>query len=185
MKRIFTIMTAMLFAVTMFAQTDNGERKLSREEQKALQAQIDSIQFADAAKAINDTAFTLEADRVVFRNGYRAYVLSRTNFVNVKDGQAVVQVAFNIPAAGPNGMGGVTVQGMISGYKVERTKRGDLYVTFNVLGSAISAQVFVTVYKGSSQASVDISPNFNSRRLTLEGHLLPLDQSFVIQGRTL
>lgn len=35
------------------------------------------------------------------------------------------------------------------------------------------------------EASVEILPNFNSRRLTLNGVILPLHKSTVFQGRTL
>ena len=38
--------------------------------------------------------------------------------------------------------------------------------------------------KGSNQASVEIFPNFNSNRLTLNGVLLPLHKSTVFKGRS-
>lgn len=52
-----------------------------------------------------------------------AYVNSNTNFVSVKGDKAVVQVAFNIPVGGPNGIGGVTVDGSVSDYEVKTDKR--------------------------------------------------------------
>ena len=81
------------------------EVELTKEEKKALQEKIDSIQHAEAVEAINAKKFTLEADQVVFKYGQTAYVTSNTNFVSVDGEDAVVQVAFNIPAAGPNGLG--------------------------------------------------------------------------------
>ena len=41
----------------------------------------------------------------------------------VDDDRASVQVAFNIPASGPNGLGGVTVDGNVSGYKIKTDKK--------------------------------------------------------------
>ena len=61
----------------------------------------------------------MEADHVVFKYGNMAYVNSNTNFVSVKGDKAVVQVAFNIPVSGPNGIGGVTVDGSVSDYEVK------------------------------------------------------------------
>lgn len=187
MRKIVTAITALLMmtALTAVAQTEAQERQLSKQERKAMQQKIDSLQYVNAMAAVSDTSFVLEADRVVFKYGYQAYVQTRTNFVMVHDGRATVQVSFNVPMAGPNGMGGVTVQGLISDYRLKTDKSGNTYLTFNVMGSAISAQVYVTLYKGNSEASVDIMPNFNSNRVTLKGKILPFDDSFVIQGRTL
>lgn len=162
-----------------------ARQKALKKEQQALQDRIDSAYWAESLAAINDTTFTLEADKVVFKYGQIAYVNSNTNFVSVNKNDAVVQVAFNVPFSGPNGIGGVTVQGSVSGYKVTTDKKGTTTVTMNVMGLGISAQIWITMYKGSHEASVDILPNFNSRRITLNGVLLPLEKSNVYQGRTL
>ena len=202
MKRlIVTMAMAVMAAMSMSAQDDvysthtteqqpslttaQQERKLSKQERKRLQEQIDSVQYEQAMQAIRDTTFTLEADRVVFKYGQRAYVSSTTNFVALDKGRATVQVAFNIPVAGPNGMGGVTVEGTTSRYTVEADKKGNTYVSFYVQGVAISAQVTVFMFKNSNEASVTINPNFNSNNITLEGKLLPTAQSFVVRGRTI
>lgn len=187
MKKILTVLVALLTmsVLSATAQTAGQKRQLTKQERKAIQQQIDSLQHENAVEAVKDTSFVLEADRVVFKYGYQAYVQTRTNFVMIHNGRATVQVAFNVPMAGPNGMGGVTVEGLISDYKVKTSKNGDEYITFNVMGTAISAQVYITLYDGNSEASVDIMPNFNSNRITLRGKILPYDESFVIQGRTI
>lgn len=113
-----------------------------------------------------------------------AYVNSNTNFVSVDGEKAVVQVAFNIPVSGPNGLGGVTVDGSVSSYEVKEDKKGNLRLTMNVMGAGISARVEIGMMKGSNQASVEIFPNFNSNRLTLNGVLLPLHKSTVFKGRS-
>ena len=38
----------------------------------------------------------------------------------------VVQVAFNVPFSGPNGLGGITVDGNASNYKVKTDKKGNI-----------------------------------------------------------
>ena len=198
-KILSTFFIAFMSAVSLNAQDNvNGkeqfnvqkqqleqQQKLTREEQKRLQQQIDSIQYEQAVQAMRDSTFTLEANRVVFKYGQRAYVNSHTNFVAVNKGKATVQLAFNIPVAGPNGMGGVTVEGSVGKYELVFDKKGNPTLSFFVQGIAISAQVYINMWKGASEASVTVSPNFNSNRITLEGVLLPTDQSFVIQGSTL
>ena len=157
-----------------------------KEEQRELQQSIDSVQWAEALQAVRDTAFTLEADQVIFKYGQRAYVSSTTNFVAVDRGNATVQVAFNVPVAGPNGMGGITLDGRISDYKVTMDRKGNMAtISFNVMGVGISSQLYINMFRGSNRAQVDVMPNFNSRRISLSGRILPRDRSFVVKGNAL
>ena len=174
----------MLLSGTSTVQAQNAEQELTREEKKALQAKLDSLLFEEAKQAMNEKRFTLEADQVIFKYGQIAYVNSNTNFVSVNGDDAVVQVAFNIPVSGPNGLGGVTVDGKVSSYKLEEDKRGNLHLSMNVMGAGISAKVDIDIMKGSNNASLSILPNFNSNRLSLKGVLLPLHKSSVFKGRS-
>lgn len=195
---IFSLASGMAFAQTddVYQNEDNmgneqllnslkARKKALKKEQQALQDRIDSAYWAEAIEAINDSTFTLEADKVIFKYGQIAYVNSNTNFVSVNKKDAVVQVAFNVPFPGPNGIGGVTVQGSVSGYKVTTDKKGTTRMTMNVMGVGISARIWITMYKGTHEANVEILPNFNSNRITLNGVLLPREKSNVYQGRTL
>lgn len=190
MKKIVSFVVLALWVALGYihAQDQQDQKKLlreqRREERRAQEERQDSLQFSQAFQAINNKAFTLEANQVVFKYGQTAFVSSNTNFVSVNDDQAVVQIAFNIPAAGPNGLGGITVQGSVSGYQVTTDKSGNVYVAMNVIGAAISAAVNITLYSGSNQASVTVNPNFNSNQLTLNGQLVPSSQSTVFQGST-
>lgn len=186
MKSLTIMMTLFLLMLAGGATAQEDEsRKLTRKEKKALQERIDSLQFAEAEQALNERAFTLEADRVVFKYGQMAYVTSNTNFVSVCDDQAVVQVAFNIPISGLNGLGGVTVEGTFSKYDLKKDKKGNISLSMNVVGVGISARVEITLFEGSNEATVNIMPDFHSNRLTLKGIILPLDKSNVFKGRSL
>ena len=185
MKNIALFMTMFLLMLAGSATAQEETRELTKAERKALQARIDSLQYAEAEKALNDRAFTLEADQVIFKYGQTAYVTSNTNFVSVKDNQAIVQVAFNIPVSGPNGLGGVTVEGRFSEYDLKKDKKGNVSLSINVTGTGISARADITLYNGSNKATVTITPNFNSNRITLNGVIFPLDKSNVFKGRSL
>lgn len=178
------MMAALLFSATAMAQEANSKTQ-TREEKKAEQEALDQMLFEEAKQAINDKQFILEADQVMFKYGTTAYVTSNTNFVAVKGDEAVVQVAFNIPVSGPNGLGGVTVTGSVSNYKVKEDKKGNLSVSMNVMGTGISAMVTIQLPNGTNRATVDISPNFNSNRFTLTGSLLPADKANVFKGWSL
>ena len=183
MKKMVSILICAL--ALMVGHIQAQEVELTKEEKKALQEKIDSIHHAEAMEAVNARKFTLEADQVVFKYGQTAYVTSNTNFVSVDGENAVVQVAFNVPVSGPNGLGGVTVDGSVSSYEVEKDKRGNLLLTMNVMGTGISARVDITLYKGSNEASVTITPNFNSNRMTLSGQIVPIEKSKVFKGRSI
>lgn len=183
MKKMVSILICAL--ALMVGHIQAQEVELTKEEKKALQEKIDSIQHAEAVEAINAKKFTLEADQVVFKYGQTAYVTSNTNFVSVDGEDAVVQVAFNIPSAGPNGLGGVTVNGKVSSYEMRTDKKGTLYLSMNVMGVGISARLDISMPKGTNNATVTITPNFNSNRLTLNGVILPAFKSSVFKGRSI
>lgn len=185
MKKFVLLMIVALTTMVGHIQGQNTERELSREEKKALQERLDSLLAVEAVQAVNDRAFTLEADQVVFKYGNMAYVNSNTNFVSVNGNDAVVQVAFNIPVSGPNGIGGVTVDGTVSDYEMKTDKKGNISISMNVMGTGISARVFISLPKGTNKATVEINPNFNSNRMTLNGVIVPVQKSSVYKGRSL
>lgn len=158
---------------------------LTGAEKKPIQERLDSLMYVKAEKAISKKDFTLEADKVVFKYGQTAFVNTNTNFVSVKGDKSVVQVALNIPVSGPNGLGGITLDGNVSNYEVQKDKKGNIHVSMNVMGTGISAMIDIDLYKGSNKASVTISPNFNSNRMTLSGVIVPSSSSRVFKGRSI
>ena len=126
----------------------------------------------------------MEADQVMFRNGQTAFVNSNTNFVLVNQGRGTVQKTINTVYPGPNGIGGVTVDGTVSDIQMTTDKRGNVNCNFSIQGIGISAQIFLTLTNGGNNASVTISPYFISITMTLSGSLLPLNQSNNKKGRS-
>ena len=195
MKKVLFLTTLLLlgFAVSTWAQTSKEARaarrealKKEREARRALEAQQDSIAYFKAVEALKAGSFVLEADNVTFPNGITRYVSSNTNYVQADNGEGIVQTAFTNFAynPGPNGLGGVTVQGNISGLSMKEDKDGNYFYNYTIQGMAISATVFITLTGGTNQASVQISPNFNNNNMTMTGRLLPLSESEVFQGTT-
>lgn len=178
MNRVLVLAIVLMGTIAAHAQTD---RAAQRKEQKRLEAIQDSIDHINALYALENQDFVLQADQLVFKRGRSAFVSSTTNFVSLTDGKAVVQVA-SYRGGGPNGVGGVTVEGRASGIKLTKDKRGNAYFTMNVSGVGISASVRISLYKNSDDASVDISPNFHSNRITLKGRLVPYGEAGVHKG---
>lgn len=191
MKKIIVLTLWLLVGVFVAAQaqqtsssSSKEERKAQREAEKARIKAEEERAYAIAVQAINNKQFVLEVDQIGFKRGRNAFVTSNTNFVMLNDKRASVQIAFNTPNPGPNGIGGITVDGNTNELKVSTDKRGNVNCSFSVQGTGISAQVFITLTHGGNKASARVSPNFNSNTLELRGTLIPLEESNVFKGRS-
>ena len=135
MKKFIALAAVVLVSMattTMYAQESRAEKRADRKAQrdaerarlKAEEQAQDAISYDDAMAALKAHQFVMEADQVMFRNGQTAFVNSNTNFVLVNQGRGTVQVAFNTVYPGPNGIGGVTVDGTVSDIQMTTDKRG-------------------------------------------------------------
>ena len=140
---------------------------------------------AQARVALRNQDFVLEADNVQFRNGNTVFVNSSTNFISVKGNRAVVQISPSNYYSGPNGLGGVTVDGYVSELQVKTDSKGRITYSMNVTGIGINAQVEIYMYPNSSQATATVYPNFNSNTVWLQGTIVPYENSNVIEGNSL
>lgn len=193
-KIILSIVSVLLLGISpLMAQddqtTDKARRKAEKErlkaERKAETEARNSLLFERAEQALRDGQFVLEAERIEFKRGNYVYVTSYTNFVSLENGRAIVQLAFNIPSPGFNGMGGITVDGQASSITMKTDKNGNILYEMHVQGVAISARVYFRLVKGTNKCVATISPNFNSDRISFVGYLYPASDSFVIRGWTI
>ena len=209
MKRILTTFMVLAAGLTMLApainaQSNNGNARAAQrqknvetwkqdmanfrekiQEDHQMNELADSIASIQAIAAIRNKDFVLEADNVTFRNGNTVLVNSTTNFISVKGNKAVVQISPSNYASGPNGVGGVTVQGAISGYEIRTDEKGRIYLSMNVNGIGISAQIELFITPGSNYAQATVYPNFNSNTVWVDGTIVPYDSSDVFEGTSL
>ena len=190
MKKIVLLLAVLLFgAGSMMAQQDKSAEKAAKQAEKeakkaekaakkaAEEAEANAL-FEQAVQALKNKDFVLEADRIEFKRGSFVYVTPNTNFVSVKGEKATIQLAFNTPAAGPNGIGGITVDGTTD-------KKGNVMYEMNVQGVAVSARVTFRMAKGTNKCTATVSPNFNSNRISFTGNLYPSSESNVFKGRSI
>ena len=180
MKTLAAIVSAVAMLLATACSTLTPEQKAAK---KAEEARTDSISFANAARAIASGDFVLEGSYLAGRTGQRIYVNSSTNFISVSGGQAVLQVS---PAngGGPNGVGGISLTGQVSDVTIKNLNNGGLQYQANVNGTALSAQIILTLTPSSDHASATVTPNFNSMSVTLEGKVVPTEASNIFLGRT-
>ena len=79
----------------------------------------------------------------------------------------------------------MTVQGQISGYQIQTDRKGRVYLSYNVNGIGISAQIEISIMPGSSRAQATVYPNFNSNTVWLDGTVVPYENSNVFEGSSL
>ena len=197
MRHVFILLALLLISATAGAQTErriytsselksmqihSEKSELTKEQKKQIEAIQDSIHYAQAIQSLETLEFVMEADQLVFKRGHTAFVTSNTNFISLSDDRAVVQIApFN--GGGPNGIGGITLEGKASNIRIKTDKKGNTYFSMNVMGTGLSATIDIQLYRGSNKASVTVTPNFHSNRVTLNGVLLPTKYSGIYKGR--
>ena len=166
-------------------KNDMKEFQQRSEPERNAAAAVDTLLWQQAGTAIGKNSFVIEADAVTFRNGSRVYVNSTTNFISVNGDRGVVQISPSTFFSGPNGVGGITVDGTVSGLDVGVDKKGVTHVHMSITGIGISAQIDISLYPGSSDAYAVVSPNFNSQTIRLEGKIVPYEQSRTYEGMSL
>lgn len=197
MKRIYYLF-AMLSAFTLGsfaaqAQNTNGEQPMTAKEAKKAEraarrkmvAEQNEQQFQAALQALKDQSFVVEVDQLIFPRGMTKFVPSMTNFVSMNDGTAVIQITTSNFNPGPNGIGGITVDGTPSNITISTDKRGVVYYNFVDQGIAVSATVNIQMIPGSNRATVTIYPNFSSNVLTMTGTIVPYEDSTIYKGMSI
>ncbi|MBO5819047.1 MAG: DUF4251 domain-containing protein [Bacteroidales bacterium] len=192
MKKILLLASAacLLFSTWTFAQSSRSEReqqwRAQREQRRsanlALEQQQDSIAFVQAVKALKEGSWVLEANNVNFYNGITRFVTPSTNYISYDDDEGIIQTAFSNFIYSPNGLGGVTLRGNVSGIRMSTDRDGNVYYSYVIQGSTISATVSLTLTTGTNQASANINPNFSGQTMTFDGYLVPYDQASIFQG---
>ena len=164
---------------------DMAEFRARSESDRQLNALADSLAYVQSKAALKNQDFVLEATSVTFKNGTTAFVNSSTNFISLKGNKAVVQISPSSFASGPNGVGGVTVEGNVTDLQIRTDKKGRTTLSMNVMGIGINAQVEVYMYPGTNRANATVYPNFNSNTVWLQGNIVPYENSNVFEGNSL
>jgi hypothetical protein len=160
------------------------QKSLAREERKAIKASEDEKKKILAKWMIDNQKFVMEADYVSDSRGNRKPVLSTLNFISIDSAKAVIQLSI-VSGPGYNGVGGITVEGMITKYKVDTniTKSGTSYNISVILQSTTgNYDIFFSI---SSTGFADAMISGTTRgSLRYTGTLVPIDVSRVYKGST-
>lgn len=178
MKFTLLLLVALSLATSSI---DAQTRKERKEQRRAEQDSIDQVNYTQAMFAISDTLLILEADRAYDQKGNMVMVDDGVNFVKIEKKKGVVQLAFPF-LIGPNGVGGITLDGKVSDYIVTETKNGDINITCYTFGPSLNADIRITLRKGSNQAEASVSSSTMGHRVNFSGVIKHTNQSNHFEG---
>jgi hypothetical protein len=193
MKTQILIFGMLFISLAGFSQEQTDQQTMTKKEQKQL-----AKEFRDAARKaeeekdmrvtdsiLNQRKFVLEADYISGRTGERYPVLSHLNFIKVDSSDAVLQLG-SATGIGYNGVGGITVEGNITKYELNKKegKRGTSYnVTLYIMSNLGIYDVQMWI---SANGQADATVRGTTRgELTYSGHLVPINESRVYKARSI
>ena len=159
-----------------------GSKKSSKKEQRAIE---NEIAFQSALGLVKSRHFVMEATKLSMPDGSSLAVFSDVNYVMMKGDRAVVQSTPGI-SGGPNGMGGITLEGMVVDLRETVDKRGNLSLKFTVMSTGGSAEVELKLLTGGNSANATITPKMRtSNRVIMFGRIIDPEKSKVFKGFSL
>ena len=132
---------------------------------------------------IQNHRFILEADYISGNTGRRYIVNSKLNFIMCDSTDAVIQLGSST-GMGYNGVGGITIDGRVTSYKLEEKQNKKGLTNYSItLYIASSLGVFDIQMWVSPSGSADATVRGNfAGAVTYSGKLVPLGQSRVYKG---
>lgn len=176
-----------LFLVLVFSwislNSNSQNVKLSRQEQKEVRKAQMAANFYILDSLLNSRSFVLEADFLQNEYGERVNVVSTLNFIKVDKSKGILQTGSNYSnSMGYNGVGGVTAEGNVGAWKIDKdTKKLNYRLRFNLLTNLGTYDIFMTV--SSDNHAIATITGLGPGKLTWEGHLETIDNSRVFKGQ--
>lgn len=190
MKKYIILSIFCLAAIRGYSQTeqqlDNKTSQKLTKEQKAEQKRIELEAMAELVdQMIRTQRFVLEADYLSNQTGRRVFVSSTLNFIIIDSSEITIQIASPFGYGGPNGMGGITTDGTISSFKVEKVGKTK---------SSYAIRLFAMTPTGQYDIFMNVSPDAGANatisgstygRLNYHGRLVPINKSRLFKGQSL
>ena len=168
---------------TTYGQTAKQQARAQAREAKRIAAQeANQEAFQKADSAIINKNWVLTANTVYDSNGNSYVVSGMTNFIQFDGNKVYLQLAFNDIVSGPNGLGGITLEGRPSNMQKTTTKNGGIIYDFDVDGLTLNADVQITINAGNNYAMGTVSPAFSPNNLTFSGYLVPTAESGIYRS---
>ena len=161
------------FSYSQDAKTDKQSKKEAKNAQRL-------AEFQSLDTLLNFRTYVLEASYLKNKYGTMIPVTSNLNFIRVAGPKGVLQTGSDT-RIGSNNVGGVTAEGTINSYRIDKDpKRLTFTVTFYLLTNLGTFDIMMNV-SADNNATATITGS-TSGRLTWSGRLVPLHKSRVFKG---
>lgn len=187
-KKLVLFVMVMIFSFgTIVAQTDNPDNaKMTKEERMAAKkAKKEEAKrqreenFERFKKYAEDSLWIVEAHTLYNKYNESYPIDPSINFVSMDGKEITVQLSFN-NLIGWNGIGGVTLEGKITSYKVSDTNK-NVVIKCSALGSAMGPVDLLASVNPDGYGRITISGNWGNR-ITFAGYYKPLEEARVYKG---
>ncbi len=150
-----------------------------KDTKKAVKAEIGTARFQKAARAMRDGYFVLMASSVSHSpsGAINPSADEQSNFLLVQGNQGIFQTASRGINPGLNNLGGFTFSGRVGTPRFSSNKKGDLFMTYTLVGSDVNCDVYITLFHGSGEATATVTPALGHGSFTLRGKLRPYNAS--------
>jgi len=190
MKKIVLITAACLIMHAIWAQEESPvdmetSKNLTKEERKQQRLAEEAAYARMVEWMVYNRQFVLEANYLSNTPYNKTIVDSRLNFIKVDSAQITIQLASSTGVGGLNGMGGLTTDGNISIYNLNRTGKKKDFFTLRISSmTSISAfDIFFTIYP-SGNANATIS-GYSGTKLHYEGKIVPVNRARIYKAMSL
>ena len=185
MKRILCLVLFLAIIAGGYTQETKTAKELRKEasakkkEKKEAEAQK---LYLEVGRLLESRQFTLQAHFLKNRQGTRISVNPVLNFIQVDSCCAFLQIG-SPQVVGHNAAGGISAEGMISKWKLDKNEKRKTYDIFmSVLLNFGTVDIFMSVNMNSF-ATATVS-GLSSAQLTYDGDLLPTKYSDAHKGWT-
>ena len=184
MKKLALVIVAFALSFHLFAQEISKEewRNMSKQERKEHKLQLATTQQLQIMQLLTSRAWVLEAYQIQDKYGESAMIEPSLNFVGVAGENATAQLGSS-GDIGWNGVGGITIEGNVRGYKLKEGKPGTgAYLQIEISGASSGHVSIAIQISADGTASATLSDNFGDR-LTYRGRIVSLAESIVYKGQ--
>jgi hypothetical protein len=190
MKKLVFIVSALMMPIFIYSQPDqelsdkNTQKEINKEKRKAEKKAVEDSIKQVVTYMVENRRFVLEADYIAGKSGRRILVSSNLNFIMVDSAKAVIQLGSN-NRIGSNGIGGITVDGTISRYELNKNenKKGISYTVTLFVNSTLGVYDIVLWIAQNGYTSATIR-GITSGQLSYSGNLMPIELSRVYKGHS-
>lgn len=180
MKKLIILIIAVFLISPTFAQVNKkAQKNVRKAEKKEQKMREDAEQAALIQTSIHARKFVLEGQFLSNKYGERVVVDPILNFVWIDGEKGAFQLG-NDQTIGFNGVGGVTIEGNISAFKVDISKKGVYNIKFRV-SSAIGTMFITMDVSPLGNANATISGS-TSGKLKYSGKIVPLELSRIFKS---